>query len=319
MNKLLAILGSTSSGKTDIALRLANKFSGELISCDSRQVYRGLDIGTGKLPSQNINIKVLKSDGYWVINGIRVWLYDVEDPRKQYTVASYIKDAQKAILKVRKLSKLPIVVGGSGLYFRGLIEGIPNLDIPIDQKLRKKLKHLTTEDLQRKLKKLSLERWQNLNESDKKNPRRLLRSIELIMMNPHTVRRQKLKGKGQKYTILKIGLKAPREILNECIDLHLLSRIEQGMIEEAEKLHKEGLSIKRMKELGLEYGVLAEYLMGNIEKEVLIEKLKIKIHQYAKRQMTWFKKEKDVTWFDITQNNYIEKVERLAVDWYNKN
>lgn len=317
MDKLLAILGPTSSGKTDIALRLADKFHAELVSCDSRQVYKSLDIGTGKLPSQDSKVDVFKSNGFWIINGIRIWLYDVADPKKQYTVSHYIKDATKAISEIKKLSKLPIIVGGSGLYFKGLMEGIPNLDIPVDSKLRRQLQKLSVKELQEKLQNISFESWNKLNESDKKNPRRLLRSIEIALMNPYIKESQKSKFKNQKYNVLKIGLMAPRDVLNKRIDVRVYSRINQGMIEEAEKLHKEGLTFERMKELGLEYGVLADYLIGKSSKEELIEKLKTKIHQYAKRQVTWFKKEKNITWFDITKENYINNVERLVIDWYN--
>ena len=168
--KVLVILGPTATGKTDLALILANKFNGELVSCDSRQIYRGLDIGTGKYP--NSKLQITKSKGFWEIEGIRVWMYDVISPKKQYTVADYVKNADRVIRDIGKRGKLPIVVGGSGLYLKALLEGLPNLAIPIDRNLRKELEILTLEQLQMRLKKLSPERWNLLNDSDRQNKRR---------------------------------------------------------------------------------------------------------------------------------------------------
>ncbi len=317
MDKLLIILGPTSTGKTDLGMSLAKKINGEIISCDSRQVYTGLDIGTGKLPSEEVLVQ--KSKGSWDLDGVKVWLYDLVDPKlQQFTVKDYIEIAEKKIEDIFNRGKIPIIVGGSGLYLKGLLEGIPNLEIPLDKKLRKKLDKLSLKELQIKLQSLSVKVWEKLNSSDRQNSRRLFRAIELVMMNPYAQEIQNSKLKSENYQILKIGLKAPREILNQRIDLRVLSRISQGMVKEAKNLYKKGLTFKRMKQLGLEYGVLADYLRGHINKEELIKRLKLKIHQYAKRQMTWFKKEKDVSWFDISEPGFVNNVERLVIDWYNK-
>lgn len=333
MNKILVILGPTATGKTDLALHLAKKYNGELVSCDSRQVYKGLDIGTGKEPGiKNKELRIKKYDLRWEIDGINVWMLDVVDPNTQYTVSDYVQDAWKVIEDILKMGKLPIVVGGTGLYLRALIEGLPNLSIPVDQKLRGKLEKLSKEELQEKLKQLSSERWENLNQSDRENPRRLLRSIELVLMYGHSNKSQisNLKTQsfnklridpeqsrmGQNYDILKIGLTAPRDILNYRIDQRVLSRLDQGLIQEAEKLHKQGLSFKRMRELGLEYGILADFLEAKVNREEFIKKLQTKIHQYAKRQLTWFKKMKDVDWFDIEKPFDLLTLEKGVDSWY---
>lgn len=159
--------------------------------------------------------------------------------------------------------------------------------------------------------------WEKLNESDRQNKRRLKRKIEQISLYPYMKKNQKLETESQKYDVLKIGLLAPRPVLNKRIDLRVDFRIDQGMVEEAENLYKKGLSLKRMRELGLEYGVLAELLEGKLDLNQLREKLKVKIHQYAKRQMTWFKKEKGIYWFDVTEDSWKEKVEKRVLDWYN--
>lgn len=318
MSKLLVILGSTSTGKTDVALRLAKKFNGELVSCDSRQVYTGLDIGTGKMPSTSGRLKIEK--GKWVFDDVPIYMYDVIGPNRQYTVYHYVKDANKAIDRIVKKGKLPIVVGGTGLYLKALIEGLPSLVIPIDQNLRKQLNNLTRQQLQQKLQKLDKKKWESFNNSDKQNPRRLIRAIEsasLLLSGLKQSQSKPQEGLIVRNDILKIGLTAPRNILYKRIDERVIARINQGMINEAESLHKAGLSYKRMKQLGLEYGILADSLKeGIVSKDDLVKILQGKIHGYARRQITWFKKEKDVYWFDITCKDYLTRIENVVAKWY---
>lgn len=315
MEKLLVILGPTASGKTDLGLSLAKKFNGEIISADSRQVYQGLDLGTGKLPGGEVLVEKYK--GYWFIDGIKVWLLDVTDPKIQYNVSDYLKTANKIIRDISQRDKLPIIVGGSGLYIKGLLEGFSNLNIPVDLKLRKKLGDLSLAKLQQKLEKLSPLKWQSLNQSDRQNPRRLLRAIEMISMSPY--RKKNQIDKFPNWDILKIGLKSPREILNKRIDQRLEKRIKQGLIEEGKRLLEEGVSLERMKQLGLEYGSLADLLANKIDQAKFQQSLAVKIHQYAKRQMTWFKKEKNVSWFDISQDGWLNRVFRNVSLWYHAN
>ena len=322
-NKILVILGPTATGKTDLALSLAKKFDGELIACDSRQVYLGLDIGTGKMPGKwtidNGELKIEKANKYWKVDGINIWMYDVAHPTKQYNVAQYVEDATHVVEDIIRRKKLPIIVGGTGLYLKALIYGLSNLKIPANIKLRVRLEQESLEKLQEQLKSLSPTTWDNLNQSDRQNKRRLIRKIELISMNPYMGMNDQHLGLSGRFQILKIGLTAPRSALNERIDTRVLSRFDQGMIKEAERLHKKGLSFKRMKRLGLEYGVLADYLSRKIKDlEQLKKIMQTKIHQYAKRQITWFKKEPKVFWFDITDRNWLQRVEKLASDWYNK-
>lgn len=321
MKKLLVILGPTATGKTDLALNLAKKFNGEIVSCDSRQVYRGLDIGTGKMPSINGELKI--ENGEWIFNGIPIHMYDIVDPKKQYNVADYVRDAERVVKNVQRRRKLPIMVGGAGLYLKALLYGLSNLAIPVDKEFRKKLEKLSTKQLQERLKQLSDKKWQSLNHSDRQNPRRLIRAIELEIGKRDLGDFNNLENQGlaKDFDILKIGLTAPREILYKKVDERVVGRINQGMVEEANKLHKKGLSFTRMKQLGLEYGVLANYLEGQINnQEELIKIMQGKIHEYIRRQLTWFKKEKDVNWFDITNQDSSTKVEELIRKWYdNKN
>lgn len=322
MDKILTILGPTATGKTDLALLLAKKLQGELISADSRQVYVGLDLGTGKMPAglgvMNHELSIKKHKKYWEMDGIRVWMYDVLSPKKQYTVADFVKDANRIIKKIRDRGKLPILVGGTGLYIKALIDGFSNLAIPLDKKLRQELAGLPLNQLQKKLKKISFDKWKNLNNSDKQNPRRLIRAIELEDNKGVNMKGVwEVEGLTKQFNILKIGLTAPRKILYKKSDQRLVKRINQGMIAEAKKLQTEGLSIERMRQLGLEYGILADFLEGKIKsKEKLIETLQSKIHGYIGRQITWFKKERDVLWSDITDKDFLSEVENTVSKWY---
>lgn len=315
MNKLLVILGPTATGKTDIAIDLSKKLMGEIVAADSRQVYRGLDLGTGKLPGKEVKFE--RGDGFWIVDGVKIYMYDVVIPTLRYHVAQYIRDANEVIKKIVKEKKLPIIVGGTGLYIKGLINGFSSLSIPEDSKLRKDLEKLEVEELVEKLIALSPTTYNKLNSSDKKNPRRIIRKIELLSntKNQKNIIDTPLL---EKFNILKIGLTAPREILNKRIDQRVEKRITQGMIVEARNILKTGIEISRMKEFGLEYGMLALYLEGKLSKEEFKEILKIKIHQYAKRQMTYFNTDETISWFDITEKDYQKKVENLVLDWYNK-
>ncbi len=304
LNKILSIVGPTATGKTKVALKLAKIYNGELIACDSRQVYKGLDIGTGK-------------------DNAKAWMYDIADPDTQYTVYDYINDATKIVDDIQARGKLPIVVGGTGLYLKGLLEGIPTLSYALDEQLRKELENLSVEQLQKKIQLLSPIRFEKMNSSDQKNPRRLIRAIEVLMnpnmnriMNDELSEARADALRTMDWDVLKIGLTAPREVLNSRIDQRLDSRIKEGLIDEGRRLLKDGVSLKRMRSLGLEYGVMADLLEGLISEQEFEEKLKVKIHQYAKRQLTWFKKDPLINWFDITGKSYVSDLEKLVSEWY---
>lgn len=318
--KLLVILGPTAIGKTELALYLAKKFNGELISADSRQIYKGLDIVTGKLPSGRWNMddgRWKKGNGFWILDGMKIWLYDVVDPKKQYTVFNFVKDANKVVNKIQSENKLPILVGGTGFYIKALLDGLPNLKIPVDQKLRKKLNKLSLDKLQEKLTKLSPGKWKLMNSSDKQNPRRLVRAIEVVMSKHWRDPSSLIPIQSD---VLKIGLTAPRDVLYKKVDKRVVKRIKQGMIDEAKSLYKNGLSLKRMRQLGLEYGILADYLDNKIKsRKDLAKFMQFKIHGYVRRQLTYFKKEKNINWFDITAKDYINKIEKIVHPWYDAN
>lgn len=313
MNKLLVILGPTATGKTDLALDLAKEFKGELIACDSRQVYKGLDIGTGKYPS-GISNQIIKHKGFWEIGEIRVWMYDVTSLKSRYSVFNFVKDASKVVDDIVKRDKLPIIVGGTGLYLKALVDGLANLSIPEDLKLRKELEKLDLLELQQKLQEISLDRWNKMNSSDQKNSRRLLRSIEIASMYPY-MGNKKIKGLSEKFDILKIGLTSTRENLFIKSDLRVLDWFDQGIIEEVRNLTKNGISLKRIKDLGLEYKIIAESLESKITPP-LINLVQTSVRRYIKRQLTWFKRDSDINWFDVAKNNK-KTIEKSIRYWYN--
>ncbi len=314
-SKVIALVGPTATGKTDSALQIAKRLNGEIISFDSRQVYTGLDIGTGKMPGSDVEVQ--KNEGFWIIDGVVVHMYDVVDPSERFSVSEYVSQASLVLEDILKRGKLPILVGGTGLYLKGLLEGFDYLEIPSNESLRQELENLSVEELQEKLKALSPQTFLDLNNSDKLNKRRLVRRIEVVSTNQNGTKVQGRESKVKEYDVLKIGLMAPREILNDRIDARVDKRIEQGMVSEALELRKSGLSLQRMNELGLEYRYLADVLIGKLSKEEFRKLLKVKIHQYAKRQMTWFQAEQGINWLDITDDQFNSKLEKMISDWYN--
>ncbi len=314
-NKLLVILGPTSTGKTDLALEFAKKLGGEIISADSRQVYKYLNIGTGKLPGGDVELK--KQEKFWEMDGINVNLYDVVEPKAEFNLFEYIEEVQNVLTKILKSERLPIIAGGTGLYIRSLLEGVSDFGTEENFDLRKQLEDLAAEEIAKKILSLNPAIHKKLNGSDIKNKRRLIRVFEKLN-NPDN-NSKKFDGIKGDFDVLKIGLTADIKILRERIKQRLVKRMKSGMIEESEKLlANRVLSFERMEQLGLEYRYIAKYLKGEIKNEAeLIEILSTKIGQYAKRQMTWFRKEKDVVWFDITDPNYTKKLDSKILNWYN--
>jgi tRNA dimethylallyltransferase len=276
MNKLLVILGPTASGKSDLAVKIARKFNGEVISADSRQVYKGMDIGSGKITKKEMQ-------------GIKHHLLDVASPKKRFTVAQFQKLAWKKIKKIWKRGKLPIICGGTGLYIQSIIDDLPIPEVPPDAKLRAKLEKLTTEKLVAKLQKLDPRRAKSI---DCHNRRRLIRALEIVIKTGKPVPQfnslLSQRRAGVDFSILQLGIAQPKEKLKKLIKKRLLKRLKQGMIKEVKNLRASGVSWKRLEEFGLEYRYVALYLQKNITKKEMIEKLETEISRYAKRQMTWF-------------------------------
>ena len=292
--KILVILGQTATGKSDVAVDLGKKFKGEIISADSRQIYRGLDIGTGKVTKKEMK-------------GVSHYLLDVASPKKQFSVVDFQRLALKKINEIIKRKKIPIIAGGTGFYIDAIVKENSFPEVPPDHALRKKLATKSAITNLATLKKLDSRRAKNI---DPKNNIRIIRAIEIaraLGKVPHLDT-----PRPSKYDSLKIGLKPHQEILKAKIKYRLLKRLDMGMIEEVKKLHKKRLSWKRLNELGLEYRYVALYLQKKISREEMIDELSRAIWRYAKRQDTWFKRDKNIRWFDPSKKSDLREIGNLV-------
>lgn len=272
--KVIAVVGPTASGKTSLGIYLARKLKGEVISADSRQVYKGLDIGTGKVTKKEMS-------------GVAHHLLDVVAPKRQFTVDDFVRRASKAVDTI----PLPIVVGGTGLYVDMLLGRMSYPNVPPDPALRARLETKTKAQLFAQLQKLDPRRAASIEPEHK---RRLIRAIEIAK----AVGRSPEVAPEPKYDVLWLGLSPAPEVLRNNIRKRLKARIKAGMVAEAKRLHARGLSYKRMGELGLEYRSLAALLQKKITAEVFETELERAIWQYAKRQTRWFRRNKDIRWID---------------------
>jgi tRNA dimethylallyltransferase len=318
-NKILVILGPTSSGKTRLAVSLAAKYNGEIVSADSRQVYRGMDIGTGKdldeymIGNRELGIR-RKKDKAQIPNSqfqIPYHLIDVADPKDTFNLAMYQNLAYEAIGDILSRGKLPILVGGTGLYLQAVIDGYDLSRAKPDLKLRAELEKKTIAQLFDIIQKTNKKFAEKINESDRKNKRRLIRYVEILKTLPlrpeygasafAKAMADKMEGqekhegtktkKQKKYESLIIGISTDKEILNKRINKRLIERLEkEDIIGEVERLHREGLDWKRLESFGLEYKFLSLYLQDKMEYDEMVEKLFIAIRQFARRQMTWFRR-----------------------------
>lgn len=293
--KIVVVVGPTASGKSDLAVRIAKKWNGEVVSADSRQVYRGLDIGTGKVTKKEMS-------------GVTHHLLDVASPKTQYSVAEYQRDANKAIRDILKRGKLPIICGGTGFYIDALVYNSLLPDVPPNTLLRKKLEGKSNEELYELLKKIDGARAETI---DAHNPRRLVRAIEIA----DALGKVPVRTYDSAFDALFIGIRISNDTLKERIHLRLLKRMRTGMLAEATALHKKGLSWKRMDDLGLEYRFLSRYLRKMISRSEMLVELESEIVRYAKRQHTWFKRNNDIHWVEYDAP---EKAEKLVAAFIKK-
>ncbi|MEI8096676.1 MAG: tRNA (adenosine(37)-N6)-dimethylallyltransferase MiaA, partial [Candidatus Moraniibacteriota bacterium] len=257
LNKTIVIVGPTASGKSDLAIALAHTYNGEIISADSRQVYRDMNIGTGKVKKdfpKNTKTKTQrpnKGNKDYYSEGIRHHLIDVASPKRTYNVTHFIRDTKKSIADIRKREKTPIICGGTGFWVQSFIEGNNFPLVKPDVKLRKRLKKLSAEKLFSMLKKKDPRRAETI---DAKNKVRLIRALEIcasLGSVPQTDNNQQLTINDKEYIIL--SLNPSKEILNKNIEVRLEKRLKQGMVAEMERLREGGLSWKRLENFGLEY------------------------------------------------------------------
>lgn len=316
MEKLLVICGPTATGKTGLALRLAKKFNGEVVSADSRQVYKLMNIGTGKdLPSGASPSRGLFSLApSYEIEGVKVWGYDIISPGKDFSVAQYVKFARKIIRNILSRRKLPILTGGTGLYIDGVIDGIETISVPKNKELRERLEERSAEDLFEQLAQIDPIKAASMNTSDKKNPRRLIRAIEIVQWGIKGKKMKKIES--FKKDSLFIGVKVEKKKLEEYIDKRVMDRVRAGIEDEIKKLMKKKIAWDDQSMNTLGYKEWQGYFEGKKKKEEVIRDWELDEKRYAKRQMTWFNKNKRIKWFRKDAKSYPANIEKLVAKWY---
>ncbi|MEI7480103.1 MAG: tRNA (adenosine(37)-N6)-dimethylallyltransferase MiaA [bacterium] len=285
--KILVILGPTATGKSDLAVEIAQRFNGEIISADSRQVFKDMDLGTGKITKKEML-------------GVKHYMLDIVKPNTKYNVAKYQKEVHGIIADILGRDKLPIICGGTGFYIQAIVDNVIFPEVKSDEKLRVKLEKLTTNKLLIILEKLDKNTF---NRIDKNNRVRIVRAIEIAK----TLGFVPPIKKDIKYNSLQLGLDANDEILKDRIHKRLIKRLDNGMLKEVSKLHSQSVTWKRLENFGLEYRYLALYLQKKITHEQMINELCMAIWHFAKRQRTWFKRDNRIKWFKLEDKKEIIK------------
>lgn len=277
--KLIVVLGTTACGKSGLGVELARYFNGEIVSADSRQVYRGLDLGTGKVTAEEMQ-------------GVPHHLLDVAEPNETYSVADFQTAAYAAIDGILERGKVPFLVGGTGLYVRAVTEGFVFNDVRPDPELRAQLEGKSTQELYALLRERT---GVTLTGGEEQNRHRLVRALEKSFAGPLDT-----PAAQPRYRCLQLGVTFPRETVCRRIDQRLQARIDAGMIEEVAALRQAGASDAFLERLGLEYRYILWYLTGRIPTlEALKDELGRAIKRFAKRQMVWFRRDRDVLWLDM--------------------
>ena len=277
-NRVIAVVGATASGKTSYAIELAKKINGEIISADSRLVYKGMDIGTAKPTIDEMQ-------------EIPHYMIDVVEPEYNYSVGLYVKEAKKHITDIISRGKVPIVVGGTGLYFRVLLENYDLPNVKPDYELRKELSSYSYEELLEMLTKLDEKAANSVEKNDKK---KLIRYIEIIKLAGKPL--DLVRGvKEKEFNVEWVGLNFPREILYDRINKRVDLMIEQGLIDETKKLLQKHGRISNITDT-IGYREVLSYLDGELSLDEAKDKLKQNTRNYAKRQLTWFRKNEQINW-----------------------
>jgi len=291
--KIIVVLGSTASGKSGLALELAKKFNGYLISADSRQIYKEMNIGTNKDKGE---WQVVDGEEKYMVDGVPLYLVDQLEPDQEFSVVDWREKVLQIIEK--HTEQIPIIVGGTGLYISALVDNYSFTQARPDERLRQKL--------EAQLKKDGLERmWKRLCKLDpyaqdiidSKNPRRVLRALEVCLKTGKPFS-NKLKKQDANFEFLQLGMSVKREKLNTKIVQRVDDMVDEGLIEEVENLHKKGFSWDLPAMTSIGYRQFGDFLQGKIHRDEAIDLVKQDTKKYAKRQMTWFKRDKRINWIE---------------------
>jgi tRNA dimethylallyltransferase len=326
------VVGPTSSGKSELAVKLAKRFNGEIISCDSRQIYKDMDLGTGKVEGRwsafhpervqpregslkNQKNKTSLNHGrdfnqYFIYKNIVHHLIDFVDPKKQYSASLFQSAAKKAMADILQRGKLPILCGGTAHWIDAVVYNQKLPDVKPNPKLRKQLEKQSADALFKRLIKLDPVRAKNI---DRFNKHRLIRALEIIITTGKPVPQlQTTSYKLQPYDALWLGIKPADKVLYSKILKRLKQRLDQGMIKEVSRLHKNGLSFKKLEAFGLEYKFVSLYLQKKLTYDEMFKLLFTAIKQYSKRQITWWKRNKQIKW--ITKPSEAKKLTKKFLE-----
>ncbi len=318
VKKAIVITGPTGVGKSAFALKLAHQINGALISVDSIHIYKGCDIISGKdIPKNakfhsNQNISVFNT-GYWDIGGIPLYLTDVIPPTYEFNVSDYLRLLKTILPQIESLGKVPIFVGGSTLYIRSLLTPIATINIPPNMSLREKLESATVDELQAVLAKYNKKKLAQMNDSDIKNPRRLLRAIEISLYEKD--HKATTDQKIPDYEFLTFVLNAPTEVLQQRVANRVESRVTEGAVNEAKDLFKIYTNLSPSVRAGSGYKKLFSSLKGEISEQEAIRQWEVSDMQYTKKQLTFFQKLPDAYWIDTAQNNYEDEIITQVQKW----
>lgn len=293
--KLIAIVGPTGSGKSDLALDIAHQHKGELVSADSRQIYKGLDIGSAKDPG----VWRKDEDGVerYMLNGVAEHLVDLIDPNEEFSVGLYQKRAFEAIDDILSRKRQPILVGGTGLYIQSIIDNLQFPDVAPNQVLRDRLAKKSLADLQAAYKACDPVGALSI---DHNNRRRLIRAIEVCWVKQKPF--SEVQGKGpSKYKTLQLGFDLMREQLYTRLDRRAIGMIEEGLVDEVRDLLDDGADPRKSALSGIGYREVVSFLQGYINEEEMVEQIQRNTRRLAKRQMAWFRRDANIVWVKSTE------------------
>lgn len=298
---LLVIIGPTAVGKTKLSIEMAKQYNGEIISGDSMQIYRGMDIGTAKVTKNEMD-------------GIPHYLIDIKEPSENFSVAEFQHLVRDRINEIAKKGKLPIIVGGTGLYIQSVIYDYQFSDVPGNEafrhKLEEKVKEIGNEALYKELQEVDPESAAQIHPN---NVRRVIRALEIFHLTGKTMHEfQSTQQRDLLYNTALVGLTMDREKLYERINTRVDLMLDEGLLKEVTGLHQQGLrGCQSVQAIG--YKEIYDYLDGKIPLEEAVENLKQNSRRYAKRQLTWFRNKMDVQWYDMTDvNNFSKKIAEIS-------
>jgi len=319
--KALIIYGPTAIGKTSLALKWAQRWKGELVSADSRQVYQGMDIGTGKdvgqakfHPQEQLVLENCPlTRGYYLVEGVKIWLLDILKPSQRFSSYQWAQLARRVIKDIWRRKKLPLVVGGSAFYLKTLLDDLNTQGIPPNWSLRKRLEKCSVAELQRELKRIWPTRWQQLNHSDRHNPRRLIRALEIKeaakpLSSPKNFWRQAC-WQG-------VYLTASLKFIRQRISLRIRQRLKAGLLEEIAGLLESGY---RWEDPGLNclaYKEFRLFFAGKQQRAKAIKKWQQDEVEYARRQQLWFRHDQRFWKVNVEQKNWRQLINKKVETWY---